>query len=85
MATSVTRRRKSGFKLPKKPASIQDRRARQSQSLGEPEIQDFKGHPVLVFEPNSRYPQSIGLKKLRLILENLEAVEAFVESEGQSL
>ncbi len=52
-----------------------------------PQLQEFKGHPVIVLRPNSRWPFSIGLSKAAMILEdgNLDAIRKFVESKGKSI
>lgn len=47
-----------------------------------PVLGEYNGHPLIVFNPNARYPQSLGVSKCRLILENIEAVKRFVRSEG---
>ncbi len=41
----------------------------------------FKGNPVIILKrnENDKYPMSFGLSKARLILENLEEVQKFVE------
>jgi hypothetical protein len=43
-------------------------------------IGSFKGHPTiaLLTETEDRYPFTFGLAKARKILENLEAIKAFV-------
>ncbi len=45
------------------------------------ERSEFKGKPVLIIkrDENDQYPFSFGLSKARLILENLDAIKAFVE------
>ena len=51
-----------------------------------PVLEDLHGHPILNLEPEKdRYAFRIGLRKLQLILANLETVKKFVESEGTSL
>ncbi len=42
---------------------------------------EFKGNPMLVLSqgPEDRFPFQFGLKKARMILENLDAIRAFVE------
>lgn len=46
-------------------------------------VSTFKGHVVLnITDPNSNHPFAIGLRKARLILANLDAVKAFVESQS---
>lgn len=43
-----------------------------------PKVDSYKGRPVLVLNPEVPFPFSFGLTKAKLILENLEAIKAFV-------
>ncbi len=49
------------------------------------EIQDFKGNQVLCLNPESKFTFSFGLAKAKLILENLDVIKKFVESEGKEI
>jgi len=42
---------------------------------------EFKGNPMLVLTqgPEDKFPFQFGLKKAKLILENLEEIKKFVE------
>ncbi|MHB8483739.1 MAG: hypothetical protein ACYDBV_13580 [Nitrospiria bacterium] len=42
---------------------------------------EFKGNPMLVLSqgPDDKFPFQFGLKKAKLILENLEEIKKFVE------
>lgn len=42
---------------------------------------EFKGNPMLVLTqgPDDKFPFQFGLKKARLILENIEEIKKFVE------
>lgn len=50
-----------------------------------PEIQEFKGNKVLNLNPESKFPFSFGLAKAKLILENLDVIKKFVDTEGKDL
>ncbi len=50
-----------------------------------PEIQEFKGNKVLNLNPESKFTFSFGLAKAKLILENLDVIRKFVETEGKDL
>lgn len=39
---------------------------------------EFKGHKILTFREDKRIYFSAGLKKCQLIIENLEAIKAFL-------
>ncbi len=45
------------------------------------EESEYKGNPVLVIKntEEDRYPFSFGVKKAKMILENLEAIKKFVD------
>jgi hypothetical protein len=50
------------------------------------ERSEFKGKPMLVIKRSAddQYPFSFGMAKAKLILENLDAIKAFVaENEGK--
>ena len=49
------------------------------------EIQEFKGNKVLNLNPESKFTFSFGLAKAKLILENLDVIKKFVETEGKDL
>lgn len=46
---------------------------------------EFKGNPMLVLTqgPEDKFPFQFGLKKAKLILENLEEIKKFVEKHGK--
>ena len=50
-----------------------------------PELQEYKGNKLICLNPGSKYPFSFGLGKAKMILENLEAIKKFVESNGESV
>ncbi len=50
-----------------------------------PEIQEFKGNKIICLNPESKFPFSFGVAKAKLILENLDAIKKFVETEGKDL
>ena len=45
------------------------------------ERSEFKGKPILILkrDENDQYPFSFGVSKAKLILENIEEIERFVE------
>ena len=49
------------------------------------EIQEFKGNKVLNLNPEAKFTFSFGLSKAKLILENIEVIKKFVETEGKDL
>lgn len=48
---------------------------------------DFKGHPMLVIKnaEDDKYPFQFGVKKAKLILENIESIKKFVEKNDQTV
>ena len=49
------------------------------------EIQEFKGNKVLCLNPESKFPFSFGVAKAKIILENLDVIRKFVESDGKDI
>ncbi|MGH2576012.1 MAG: hypothetical protein ACRDFC_09975 [Ignavibacteria bacterium] len=49
-----------------------------------PEIQEYKGNKLICLNPGQQYPFSFGLTKAKMILENIEAIKKFIESNGES-
>jgi hypothetical protein len=45
-----------------------------------PKVDTFKGNPVIILNPEDRWTFSFGINKARLILQNLDAIKAFVEA-----
>jgi len=45
------------------------------------ERSEFKGRPILIIkrDKDDQYPFSFGVSKAKLILENIEEIESFVE------
>ena len=48
-----------------------------------PQVGQYKGHPLLILNPDSRHPFQFGLAKARLILEHADAIRRFVEQHDQ--
>jgi hypothetical protein len=48
------------------------------------EIQEYKGNKLLCLNPGERFLFSFGLNKAKMILDNLDVIKKFVESEGKS-
>lgn len=44
----------------------------------------YKGHPTLSLDADSKYPFTFGIAKAKLIVENIEAVRAFVAKHDRS-
>ncbi|HEY5534779.1 MAG TPA: hypothetical protein VIL99_07590 [Ignavibacteria bacterium] len=49
------------------------------------EIQEYKGNKLLCLNPGERFLFSFGLNKAKMVLDNLEVIKKFVESEGKSI
>ena len=46
------------------------------------EVEEFKGHPVIKLS-NEKFSFAFGLAKARLVVENIDAIRAFVEEHGR--
>lgn len=82
MKTKTTVSAKTATKAAAKPAKKQKQETEYNL-----EISAHNGHPILNFqsEVDTRFPVMLGLKKIKAVLDNLEACQAFVASEGKSL
>lgn len=49
-----------------------------------PEVQEYNGNKIIVLNPGSRFTFSFGVGKAKMIIENLEAIKKFVETNGES-
>lgn len=50
-----------------------------------PTIGEYQGKPMIVLNPDSQYKFQFGVKKAQLILQNIEYIRRFAESNGTSL
>lgn len=55
-----------------------------SNQSGTLRISDYQGQPVLSLRADTKWPFTFGLAKARLIVESIEEIKAFVESEGET-
>lgn len=53
--------------------------------MSKPVISTYQGSPVICLNPGDRFPFSLGSIKAKLVLENIEALKAFVASKGTTL
>ena len=49
-----------------------------------PELQEYKGNKLICLNPGAKFPFSFGMGKAKMILENIEAIKIFVETNGES-
>ncbi len=49
-----------------------------------PEISEYKGNKLICLNPGSKFTFSFGLSKAKMILENLDSIKKFVDSNGES-
>jgi hypothetical protein len=49
-----------------------------------PTITEYKGNKLLCLNPGAKFTFSFGLSKAKLILENIDAIKTFVETNGES-
>ena len=48
-----------------------------------PVVDEYKGNKILILNPGSRFPFTIGLGKANLILQHIEAIKKFVSENPQ--
>ena len=49
-----------------------------------PIISEYKGNKLICLNPGSKFTFSFGLSKAKMILEHLDAIKTFVDSNGES-
>ncbi len=52
--------------------------------MSRPLVDQYQGAPTLCLNPDDRFKLSFGLKKAKMILDHLDAIRAFVASEGKT-
>ncbi len=52
--------------------------------MSKPSIEVYKGDPILCLNPDDRFKLSFGIKKAKMILENIESIRAFIISNGHT-
>jgi len=45
-----------------------------------PKVGQYKGHPMIILNPDDRFPFQFGLNKARLILQHIDEIRGFVET-----
>ena len=48
-----------------------------------PKTEEYKGHELLVLNPDSKFPFKFGAKKAALILANVEHIQSYVDEQGE--
>jgi hypothetical protein len=49
-----------------------------------PTISEYKGNKLICLNPGSKFTFSFGLSKAKMILENIESIKKFVDSNGET-
>ena len=47
----------------------------------EPTTETYKSHLLLVLNPDEKFPIKFGVKKAKLIVEKMEAIQSFIEEQ----
>ena len=47
-----------------------------------PKTETYKGHELLVLNPNEKFPFKFGAKKAQMILDNLDHIREFASENG---
>lgn len=50
-----------------------------------PVIQEYKGNPLILLNPDSKWPFSFGIGKAKMVLNNISFIQRFVDSNGASV
>jgi hypothetical protein len=54
-----------------------------SATASRPKVGAYKGHPMIILNPDDRFPFQFGLHKARLILHYIAEIREFVEHAEQ--
>jgi hypothetical protein len=54
--------------------------ANETAAPSRPKVGQYKGHPMIILNPDDRFPFQFGLNKAKLILQHVDAIRSFVES-----
>ena len=46
-----------------------------------PTTEEYKGHVLLVLNPDAKFPIKFGLKKAKFLLENLDEIQNFIKEQ----
>ena len=57
--------------------------ANETAAPSRPKVGQYKGHPMIILNPDDRFPFQFGLHKARLILHYVEEIREFVEHAEQ--
>lgn len=49
-----------------------------------PTVSEYKGHAMLVLNPGDKFEFQFGLGKAKMILEHVNSIRAFVDSDGKA-
>ena len=54
--------------------------ANNSTTASRPQTGQYKGHPMIILNPDDRFPFQFGLNKAKLVLQHVDAIRSFVEN-----
>lgn len=69
----------------KKTVKLTDAAKQKKSEPSVPALSEYNGKPMLCLNPESKWSFQFGLGKARMIVEHIDAIAAFVDSEGKSL
>ena len=52
----------------------------ESHTASRPKVGQYKGHPMIILNPDDRFPFQFGLNKARMILQHIDEIRSFVET-----
>jgi hypothetical protein len=65
------------------PKLTMNHNANSSTTASRPQTGQYKGHPMIILNPDDRFPFQFGLNKARLILQHIDEIREFVEHAEQ--
>ena len=53
--------------------------ANETAAPSRPKVGQYKGHPMIILNPDDRFPFQFGLNKAKLVIAHIEEIRSFVE------
>ena len=54
--------------------------ANETAATSRPKVGQYKGHPMIILNPDDRFPFQFGINKAKLVLQHVEEIRSFVET-----
>ena len=65
------------------PTNAMSATATEPAAATRPKIGQYKGHPMIILNPDDRFPFQFGLNKARMIVEQFDEIREFVRQHDE--